>query len=405
MFNEKISELPFKVEYCFNEQKLDVSNIIYDKLVNNVVYIPAYYTNKNNFFGLSIDEPQNNPQIKITNKINNKINIIADFDNIFIDMYKCKIYCDENCPNTIKSLFMNIYLNNNLLPITLSIPENKILCNNETVEKNKIISDIIPTKNINPFITEEDYYNEYRQSFFAITKKLEESWDSLKHYEIIACGSIPYFINLNLCPHNNLIFYPKDLIIKSNKIFEKLTEHNFADNVQLLNSIINELVFYLKNNLTTKKIAEYILLKINNNIKPKILFLTNYNEKNYNINYLQTMTLHGFKELLFDNCHDFPKLKFLYKNYNSTKLENEGFTYSNLLDEQIYRNDKLDETIIHNISDKYYDYIIYGDYESEYIFYDYINKVYEPNKIIFLSKKTYNTKMLEQGHYFFVNDL
>lgn len=60
-----------------------------------------------------------------------------------------------------------------LFPITLSIPKEKICdINDINIQKTKILSNLIPG-NISTYIynTEQEYYNEYQQSYFAINKK------------------------------------------------------------------------------------------------------------------------------------------------------------------------------------------------------------------------------------------
>jgi len=83
-------------------------------------------------------------------------------------------------------------------PITFSIPKEKIV--SKVPFKTKLVSDMIPG-DIKTYIyyTEKDYYNEYRQSMFAITFK-KGGWDCMRHYEILANGCIPYFQNLEECP-------------------------------------------------------------------------------------------------------------------------------------------------------------------------------------------------------------
>ena len=67
-----------------------------------------------------------------------------------------------------------------MFPINFSIPKEK-LCKNY-VSKTKILSDLIPG-DLSTYIykNEEDYYNEYKQSYFAITKK-KAGWDCMRHY-------------------------------------------------------------------------------------------------------------------------------------------------------------------------------------------------------------------------------
>ena len=93
-----------------------------------------------------------------------------------------------------------------LYPISFSIPEEKIITYIPT--KTKILSDLIPGK-ISTYIynNEEDYYNEYRKSFFAITIK-KAGWDCMRHYEILANGCITVFIDIENCPVYTMVSLP-----------------------------------------------------------------------------------------------------------------------------------------------------------------------------------------------------
>lgn len=56
-----------------------------------------------------------------------------------------------------------------LYPINLSIPNEKIIKHKPI--KTQILSQIIPGKTPYIFNKENEYYNEYQKSYFAITKK------------------------------------------------------------------------------------------------------------------------------------------------------------------------------------------------------------------------------------------
>ena len=86
--------------------------------------------------------------------------------------------------------------------ITFSIPELKIVRGMQ--HKTKLLSNLIPG-NMSTYIynTEEEYYNEYKSSLFAITTK-KSGWDCMRHYEILACGTIPYFPNNENCPKDTM---------------------------------------------------------------------------------------------------------------------------------------------------------------------------------------------------------
>jgi hypothetical protein len=295
-----------------------------------------------------------------------------------------------------------------LHPITFSIPSEKI-CLNENVKK-KIISSLIPG-DISTYIynNEQEYYDEYKQSYFAITRQ-KAGWDCMRHYEILANGCIPYFINIENCPKNTMYLCPKDLFLESNILYEKFKDKNINaltnEEINEYNILQKKLLEYTKNHLTTNKIAKYILEKINLGKVEKILYLSGDTSPDY----LRCLTLHGFKELFQQNCHDYPKIPHIYKSndINYRMLYGKGLTYTNLL-EPIYHNNDLDNSIENDIKSKYYDIIIYGSYHRGMPYYDLINTIYKPNEIILLCGEdahccNYNY-YLQRGHNVFVREL
>lgn len=297
-----------------------------------------------------------------------------------------------------------------LHPISFSIPKDKI-CKNYNI-KSKIVSNLIPG-NTKTYIynTEEDYYNEYKKSYFAITMK-KAGWDCMRHYEILANGCIPYFINIEECPKNTMALCPKDLFIEANMLYQKFIKKNIDEledeNIDEYNTLLSKLLEYTKNHLTTNKMAEYILKKVNfdNKQNLKILYLSG----NTDPDYLRCVTLHGFKELIGLDCHDYPKIPHIYKsttiNYNN--LYGKGFTYTNLLDDELHNNN-LDNSIEEDIKNKFYDIVIYGSYHRGMPYYDLVYKTYNPNEIILICGEdlhscNYDT-FLKRGHTLFVREL
>ena len=67
--------------------------------------------------------------------------------------------------------------------------------------------------------------------------------------KIIGNGTIPHFYKLQDCPPKTLHNFPKELILKCNKQKPK----------DSYNDVVLELLDYMKSNLTTKKLAEYVL--------------------------------------------------------------------------------------------------------------------------------------------------
>ena len=113
-----------------------------------------------------------------------------------------------------------------IFPISFSIPEEKITT---PLKKKFDFAPLVP--NSSPehnssyiYNDEESYYNDYRQSYFAYTCKkgrkdfIDEAWDSMRHYEILACGCIPFFTDIEKCPQFTMRRFPKDLCIQAKKL-------------------------------------------------------------------------------------------------------------------------------------------------------------------------------------------
>ena len=300
-------------------------------------------------------------------------------------------------------------MQNNFFPITFSIPESKIISieSFKNINKKKLLSNLIPGRTETYiYNTEDAYYNEYRESIFAVTTK-KGGWDCMRHYEIIANGCIPYFPNIENCPENTMVLFPKKIIIESNKLFEKITNNKIITDDDINNSkrIIIELLQFMKENLTCRKIAEYILKKTNNNSDIKRLYLSGHMDPDY----LRCLTLIGFKEIMGKNCHDYPKVSHLYKNQNIdySKLYGRGFSYSNILENYLHE-DALDESIEKDIIDKKYDIVIFGSYHRGIPYYDLVSSIYDSNKIILLcGEENHNCeyhKFSNNGNFVFVRE-
>jgi len=292
--------------------------------------------------------------------------------------------------------------------ISFSIPESKI----STIIpiKTKVLSSIIPNSTATyTYDNENDYYNEYKQSLFAITTK-KAGWDCMRHYEILANGCIPHFPNIEDCPVNTLKIM-KHLLIEGNILYSKYGNYKHIneftnDELNECYNLISKLLDFTRQHLTTNKIATYILNQTNFNNVSNILYLS----CDINPDYLRCITLHGFKELFGIKCHDYPKIPHIYKTdyIDYTKLYGRGMTYTNLLDSSLH-DDNLDNTIVQDIQNKKYDIVIYGSYHRGMPFYDLVKQIYKPNEIILLCgediHKCDNYTWVEKGHSVFVREL
>lgn len=251
----------------------------------------------------------------ISNKIQNKFFDLVIYSsirrsNLFLDLViknKIKhIYIDGEDDKFIdtkysnKSLYFKRELNEkvgNILPINFAIPENKVVDNINQNPK-YLLAPLIPGK-LDTYIyeKEKDYYDMYFNSLFALTYK-KAGWDCLRHYEILANGCIPLFLDLKNCPQETLKTLPKEnllsilnqnefilsyynpfklfkkkfltfsKIIKGiNSLYKNKNVDVFLKKNENINVLRNELLEYTKSELTTSKLAKYVIEKSNNYFK------------------------------------------------------------------------------------------------------------------------------------------
>lgn len=294
-----------------------------------------------------------------------------------------------------------MFCSSNLYPITFSIPEEKIV--KSFPKKNKLLSNLIPG-DLKTYIyhTEKDYYTEYQESYFAMTTK-KAGWDCMRHYEILANGCLPYFPDIEQCPLFTMVMLPKHLLIKSNRLYEKMKKDN-SINLKEYSELWIEMTKYIREYLTTQKVSLSILQRSGHKNAKRILFLSGCIRPDY----LRCLTLHGLKECIGNKCHDYPRLPHMYTNFKGGPLYGKGFSYSKLMDPSM-RNDVLDLTIIEDIKSKQYDIVIYGSYHRGMPFYDLVCESYPPNKIILLCGEDLhccdNSFFVKKGHPVFVREM
>lgn len=294
-----------------------------------------------------------------------------------------------------------MFCSSRLFPITFSIPEEKII--QVFPKKTKLLSSLIPGI-LKTYIynTEKEYYLEYQSSYFAMTTK-KAGWDCMRHYEILANGCLPYFPEIEKCPLFTMVMIPKHLFFRSNELYEKM-KISIVENLREYSELWREMIDYLKEHLTTRKIAGYILERCSHKEANKILFLSGCIRPDY----LRCLTLHGLKMRIGSNCHDYPKVPHMYRDFKGGPLYGRGFSYCCLLDSS-RRNDELDNSVMVDIQNKRYDMVIYGSYHRGMPFYDTVCQYYPMNKIVLLCGEDLHccdhSKYVKIGHPVFVREI
>ena len=215
-------------------------------------------------------------------KYNNKVIFIDSSDDQFIDENLSKIG-----PYFKREL---IKKQKNLFPIHFAVPENRII-NEINNEPKHLLAPLIPGRyDTYIYENETDYYKMYQNSIFALTYK-KAGWDCLRHYEILMNGCLPIFLDLENCPNNTMINFPKEEVIMIKKRYENILKNYFPTKIfkrkflnfkrftdylfnffsnkkDIKDYIVNEkdifelrsnLLNYTKQNLTTYKLANYLI--------------------------------------------------------------------------------------------------------------------------------------------------
>lgn len=263
-------------------------------------------------------------------------------------------------------------------PIGFAIPESKIVKN--IPEKDKDFAHIIPG-HLHTYIfdNEADYFKDYQRSYFAITCK-KAGWDCMRHYEILASGCIPYFLDLDLCNEKTMYFLPKDLIKEAMNL-EGVSylniDHSKFDRAKY-DEILNKLLVHTRKHLTTKQMASYVLKTINYSGEGKILYLSH----DVYPDYLRCLMLTGFKELLPGRVVDVPKIDHIYKSYphDIRALYGKGISYTKNIDDLPIDRENVEE----RIKNKEFDLVIYGSVHRGLRYIDLVQRTYEPEKIVYL---------------------
>jgi hypothetical protein len=227
-------------------------------------------------------------------------------------------------------------------------------------------------------------------------------WDCMRHYEIVANGCLPYFIDLESCPLFTMYIFPKHLLIRSNLLYERMKKDP-TDNKEYI-PLLSEMMSYFKEYLTTKTVSYSVLQRTGFTSVKRILYLSSCTRPDY----LRCLTLHGFKQLFGTNCHDYPKIPHIYNDYKGDPLYGKGFTYSHLLDPSL-RDDSRDSTIIEDIKKNNYDIVVYGSYHRGIPYYETVCQYYPMNKIILLCGEDLHccnsSIFIKKGHPVFVREL
>jgi hypothetical protein len=139
-----------------------------------------------------------------------------------------------------------------LHPINFCIPEEKIFVGelNKTQDWGTVQPGKLETYIFNE---EKPYYEDYQKSYFGLTTR-KGGWDCLRHYEILMNGCIPFFPELEKCPTETMMAFPKEKILETNAMIgtAKIEIAAYQEAVKFL-------LDHTRKHCTTKAVANKIL--------------------------------------------------------------------------------------------------------------------------------------------------
>jgi hypothetical protein len=275
--------------------------------------------------------------------------------------------------------------------ISFSVPESKIV--EKVPEKTKHFGHIVPgDTSTYIFNTEDAYYRDYQASVFGRTCK-KGGWDCLRHYEILANGSIPWFTDLDKCPERTMTHFPKDLVAEAMKS-------------ETPEQYIPQLLEYTRTHLTCRAMGQYVFDSVGCPTPNRVLFLSH----NPNPDYLRCLTLIGMKQILGNRCVDSVFVPHIYEDYPTPKtLYGKGFTYSRVLPVSA----KPPPVQIDEVRNRSFDLIVYGSIHRGLPYWEEVTAAYPPERIVLLcgedcegiSHTCFGKDLANKGFHVFIREL
>lgn len=275
-------------------------------------------------------------------------------------------------------------------PISFCFPPSKI---RPIQSKKKRYGTVIPGKLSTYIFKDEDLYmQDYGTSWFGKTCK-KAGWDCMRHLEILGAGSIP-LIDLTGCPDKTMFWYPKEYLTHIYKY------HKRAD-VDTLQKWCDELRKDFLEHLTSDQMVRYMFRTMKKPDAKKVLYIDkscqdnrdvmkDYAENrgivrhNYKVgDYLSLMVFSGLKEVCGRQCEAVYQPPYMYTDYTAKiELYGMGFNYAKSLDPSLREEPQTWEQIKSKIESRYYDLVVFGDWDRERSLLSIVSKHYRPSEII-----------------------
>jgi hypothetical protein len=286
--------------------------------------------------------------------------------------------------------------NSRIVPLSYAIPDECIVADPPT--KRQIWSDMIPgvgaTYRFGPG-QEAAYDAAYQASRFALTTR-KGGWDCLRHYEILAAGTVPVFPQLELCPRSTMTTFPKELVAHAHR--DLLPWADSDEQRAAYDTYVRQLLEHTRANCSTSALAQQFLSYFPDIVgPPRVLLLHTGMAVNYSREFLW-IGLHRHLRSVGGTARLHPgnASEFLWSDFPTERcatIHGGGYKYSRRLPAEERPPAWSDAELERSIRDTAWDIIIYapvGPDEGPYgtaphlPFWSAVSAAYPPDRIAFL---------------------
>lgn len=281
-----------------------------------------------------------------------------------------------------------------IYPISFAIPEELVLAEPPAKEQasGKGISRGNRKYRFGPG-EQQAYYEDYQRSYFGLTYK-KGGWDCMRHLEIMANGTLPFFPGIEDCPRFTMAHYPKAQLREIYNLYAPAVsleglDLSFdpdaaGDAMESYGGHVRRMLDHVRTHMTTKAMARYVLEKSGHPNARKVLYVSGVKKPDYQCDTL----FHGMRSLLGEGCVDVGKIWWMYDSACAEevgKLYGQGFTYSrHLPDIEIDRDNIKERIAAHE-----FDLIVFGSINRCHDLLPHVRETYDREEVVMIDGEDY----------------
>ena len=185
--------------------------------------------------------------------------------------------------------------------------------------RDRLISPVIPGYPYS-FDDHAQYMESYASAWYGATHH-KAGWDCFRHVEILAAGSIPWMLDVDLIPGFSMVHYPKAAM--------SAVSHALAANPGTPDpALVQGFAVHLRQHLTSIAVASYLLQSARLQDAERILFVDAQHPAISD--YQSTLTLIGLKQLRGPSIEPMFPAPWIYEDFQATTahLYGRGFGYA-----------------------------------------------------------------------------